>query len=72
MVQTTIFKNAYRTFRLDEVSRAILADRRHDGVGSEVLEKYKGLTGKEIQSFPVPTELITQPTMPLPRLSKLD
>ena len=49
MIQTTIFKNAYRTLSLDEVSKAILGD----GVGSEVLGKYKGLTGKGIQSLPV-------------------
>ena len=52
-VQITIFKNAYRTLKLDEVSKVILADISHDGVRSEVLGKYKGLTGKGIQSLPV-------------------
>ncbi|HEX6281376.1 MAG TPA: DNA polymerase domain-containing protein [Nitrososphaera sp.] len=50
MVQTTIFKNAYRTLKLDEVSKAVLS-------GEQSLEavsgKYKGLTGKEIQSLTV-------------------
>jgi hypothetical protein len=49
MIQTTIFKNAYRTLSLDEVSEAILADTSHEGL---VLGKYKGLAGKDIQSLP--------------------
>jgi DNA polymerase, archaea type len=54
MVQATIFKNAYRTLKLDEVSKAVLADSIHEGQESEVLlGKYKGLTGKDIESFPV-------------------
>jgi Bifunctional DNA primase/polymerase, N-terminal len=48
MVQTTIFKNAYRTLRLDDVSKAILEDSI-EGVGG----KYKGLTGKQIQTLPI-------------------
>ena len=47
MVQTTIFKNAYRTLRLNEVSKAVLGDII-EGVGG----KYKGLTGKDIQTLP--------------------
>jgi len=53
MVQTSIFKNVYRTLRLDEVSKAILTDKSHEGLGSGILGKYKGLTGKDIQSLPV-------------------
>jgi DNA polymerase elongation subunit (family B) len=52
MVQNTIFKNAYRSVRLDEVSKAILANI-HKGARSGVIGKYKGLTGKDIQSLPV-------------------
>jgi Bifunctional DNA primase/polymerase, N-terminal len=48
MVQTTIFNNAYRTLKLDEVSQAVLGDNNIDAGG-----KYKGLTGKDIQSLPV-------------------
>jgi hypothetical protein len=48
MVQTTIFKNAYRTLRLNEVSKAVLGDII-EGVGG----KYKGLTGKDIQTLPI-------------------
>src|SRR5215813_6392379 len=48
MVQNTIFKNAYRSVGLDEVSKALLADTSHKDPG-----KYKGLTGKDIQSLPV-------------------
>jgi DNA polymerase, archaea type len=51
MVQTTIFKNAYRTPKLDEVSRAVLGDGNIDAKGDG--GKYKGLTGKDIQSLPV-------------------
>ena len=45
MVQTTIFKNAYRTLKLDEVSKAVLGDLESG--------KYKGLTGIDIQKFSV-------------------
>ena len=38
MVQTTIFKNTYRTLKLDEVSKAVLGNGNEAG-------KYKGLTG---------------------------
>jgi DNA polymerase, archaea type len=50
MVQTTIFKNAYRTLKLNEVSQALLALERQS---LEATGKYKGLTGKEVQSLPV-------------------
>ncbi len=50
MVQTTIFKNAYRTLKLDDVSKAVLGDGL-GGVG--VARKYKGLTGKDIQTLPI-------------------
>jgi DNA polymerase, archaea type len=53
MVQTTIFKNAYRTLRLDEVSKAILTDTGHEDPRTGVVGKYKGLAGKDIQSLPV-------------------
>jgi DNA polymerase I len=53
MVQTSIFKNAYRTLRLDEISKAILTNTGHEGPASGTLGKYKGLTGKDIQSLPV-------------------
>jgi DNA polymerase, archaea type len=45
MVQNTIFKNAYRTLKLDDVSKAVL----------QVAEvgKYKGLTGIDIQKLSV-------------------
>lgn len=46
MVQTTIFKNAYRTLKLDEVCKAVLGDPDAGG-------KYKGLTGKDITSLSV-------------------
>jgi DNA polymerase elongation subunit (family B) len=46
MVQTAIFKNTYRTLKLDEVSKAVLGDLEASG-------KYKGLTGKHIQKFSV-------------------
>jgi DNA polymerase, archaea type len=45
MVQTTIFKNAYRTLKLDEVSRVVL---ENDNAG-----KYKQLSGGEIHELPV-------------------
>jgi DNA polymerase elongation subunit (family B) len=48
MVQTTIFKNAYRTLKLDEVSKAILLSSDSTGTG-----KYKGLTGKDIYKLSV-------------------
>lgn len=44
MVQTTIFKNAYRTLRLDEVSKAVLGESTDSG-------KYKGLTGTDFQTL---------------------
>jgi DNA polymerase I len=50
MVQTTIFKNAYRTLRLDEVSKAILGDSSIEAGG---VGKYRGLTGKDIQTLSV-------------------
>jgi DNA polymerase I len=50
MVQTTIFKNAYRTLKLDEVSRAVLSGEQQT---VEAVGKYKGLTGKDVQSLPV-------------------
>jgi DNA polymerase elongation subunit (family B) len=46
MVQTTIFKNSYRTLKLDEVSKAILSDNIDS-------RKYKGLTGTDFQTLPV-------------------
>jgi hypothetical protein len=49
VVQTTIFKNAYRTLRLDEVSKAVLLEKTSTeslGVG-----KYKGLTAKTFNLF---------------------
>ena len=46
MVQTTIFKNTYRTLKLDEVSKAVLGD------GNEV-GKYNGLTGQDIHTLPI-------------------
>ena len=49
MVQTTIFKNAYRTLRLDEVSKGCI--RRQ--YLKEVAGKYKGLTGKDIQTLSI-------------------
>ena len=50
MVQTTIFKNAYRTLKLDEVSKAVLLSAQQS---LEAVGKYKGLTGKEIQSLSI-------------------
>ena len=46
MVQTTIFKNSYRTLKLDEVSKAVLGEGIDSG-------KYKGLTGSDFQILPV-------------------
>ena len=46
MVQTSIFKNAYRTLKLDEVSRAVLSEQAEGLAG-----KYRGLTGKEVQTL---------------------
>lgn len=51
MVQTTIFKNAYRTLKLDEVSRAVLSGEQQ--TVEAVAGKYKGLTGKDVQSVPI-------------------
>ena len=45
MVQTTIFKNAYRTLKLDEVSKAVLGDTESG--------KYKGITGNDIHKFSI-------------------
>jgi hypothetical protein len=45
MVQTTIFKNTYRTLKLDEVSKAVL--------GNSDAGKYKGLTGVDIHTLPI-------------------
>ncbi len=50
MVQNTIFKNAYRALKLDEVSKTVLGDSSIEGGEGG---KYKGLTGKDIQSLPV-------------------
>jgi DNA polymerase, archaea type len=52
MVQTTIFKNSYRTLRLDEVLKAILLDSTKGLGGVDVTGKYRGLTGKDIQTLP--------------------
>jgi DNA polymerase elongation subunit (family B) len=49
MVQTTIFKNRYRTLKLDEVSKVVLSDNTEN---SGATGKYRGLTGKDIQSLP--------------------
>jgi hypothetical protein len=46
MVQTTIFKNAYRTLKLDEVSKSVLPDIADAG-------KYRALTGKDIQALSI-------------------
>jgi hypothetical protein len=48
MVQSTIFKNSYRTLKLDEVSKAVLEDA--DG---KELGKYNGLTGKQVHNLPM-------------------
>ena len=53
LVQNTIFKFAYRTLRLDEVSKAVLSDDTEGSGGVNVTGKYRGLTGKDIQSLPV-------------------
>jgi DNA polymerase elongation subunit (family B) len=49
MIQTSIFRNSYRTLRLDEVSKVVLSE--HDEELSA--GKYKGLTGKEVQELSV-------------------
>ena len=46
MVQTTIFKNTYRTLKLNEVSKAVLGNGNEAG-------KYKGLTGVDIYTIPI-------------------
>ena len=46
MVQTTIFKNTYRTLKLDEVSKAVLGNGNEAG-------KYNGLTGRDIHPLPI-------------------
>ena len=43
MIQTTIFKNKYRSLKLDEVSKAVL--------GNELGGKYKELSGDNIESL---------------------
>lgn len=48
MVQTTIFKNAYRTLKLDEVSRTVLKNNNNDSDAG----KYKQLTGGDIYELP--------------------
>ena len=47
MVQTSIFRNSYHTLRLNKVSRAVLSEQ------SSETGKYKGLTGKEVQTLSV-------------------
>jgi DNA polymerase, archaea type len=49
MVQTSIFKNAYRTLKLDEVSRAVLKNDNDDDCAG----KYKQLTGGDIHELHV-------------------
>jgi DNA polymerase family B len=51
MIQTTIFKNAYRTLKLDEVSRVVLKSNNDEGGGNA--GKYKKLTGRDIPNLPV-------------------
>ena len=46
MVQTTIFKNAYRTLKLNDISKTVLGDGIDTG-------KYKGLTGTDFQTLSV-------------------
>jgi DNA polymerase elongation subunit (family B) len=46
MVQTAIFNNAYRTLKLDEVSKAVLEDDKEAG-------KYNGLSGRDIHTLPI-------------------
>jgi hypothetical protein len=46
MVQTTIFKNTYRTLKLDDVSKAVLGDGNEAG-------KYNRLTGHDIHTLPI-------------------
>jgi DNA polymerase, archaea type len=53
MVQTTIFKNAYRTLKLDEVSKVVLEDNNNNTDPGLERGKYKDLTGKDIQFLPV-------------------
>ena len=48
MVQTTIFKNKYRTLKLDEVSKTGLG---YSIEGGGEVGKYKGLTGKDIHNL---------------------
>ena len=47
MIQTTIFKNKYRTLKLNDVSKAVLS------LGEGQSGKYKELTGNDIQSLSV-------------------
>jgi Bifunctional DNA primase/polymerase, N-terminal len=46
MIQTTIFKNSYRTLKLDEVSKAVLGNGNEAG-------KYNGLSGQDIRTLPI-------------------
>src|SRR5215831_19373918 len=66
IVQAAIFKNAYRTLKLDEVSKVILGSTSH-GLG-----KYKGLTGKDLQSLHVEEQknYVLRDTKLVMRLSK--
>jgi DNA polymerase I len=48
MVQTSILKNAYRTLKLDEVSKAVLKNDNSNDTG-----KYKQLTGRDIHKLTV-------------------
>ena len=50
MVQTSIFRNAYRTLKLDDVSRAVL---KNDNVNGDGAGKYKQLTGGDIHELSV-------------------
>jgi DNA polymerase I len=51
VIQTTIFKNAYRTLKQDEVSGVVLKSDNDDGDGNA--GKYKKLTGRDIHNLPV-------------------
>jgi DNA polymerase I len=51
MVQTTIFKNVYRTLKLDEVARVVLGGN-NENVKLPWVGKYKGLTVKDMQTLP--------------------
>jgi hypothetical protein len=49
MVQNTIFKNAYRTLKLDEVSKAVLGDNSIDAEEAGDRGKYKGCIYREMK-----------------------